>query len=111
MSSIVGLPEAPLYLTIQPGHVNVLLSWEAPKNDGGFKIDSYWVMVKVGGSNWCDVARVNSNSNHYTVENLKPGTPYRFGVTAENVVGRGPSVEVQSNVYLQRMPGIFMIIL
>ena len=112
MTSIAGLPGAPLYLTIRPGYSNVSLSWEAPpNNNGSFAIDRYCVMMKQNDSNWCDIARVNSNLKNYTVENLQPSMPYRFCVSAENRIGRGPSVEVQADVYLQRLSGIIIMFL
>ena len=110
MASLAGIPEAPLYLTVQPGYDKVLLSWEAPKNDGGFRIDGFSVIMKVSDSNWCQLAWVNKETTHYTVENLQPSKPYRFGVTAENIVGRGPCVEVQSDVYLQSMAGTYRLL-
>ena len=109
MILLAGLPEAPQYLTVQPGYDKVLLSWDAPKNDGGFRIEGYCVMMKVSNSNWCQLAWVKEENRHYTVENLQQSKPYRFCVIAENVIGRGPYVEINSDVYLKSLAGTFII--
>ena len=85
-----------------------MLHWEAPNNDGGSKIHGYSVTMRESNSNWCQLAWVNGETKHFTVEKLHFNQPYRFGVAAENIVGRGPCVEVQCDVYLQNGAGIYL---
>ena len=83
----------------------VLLTWEAPNNNGGLHIDGYFIMMKEGNSEWHELARVPNNRKSFKVRNLKPETAYQFRVGAENAVGRGLCLELESTVFLDRRPG------
>ena len=86
----------------------MLLTWKPPKEDGGSKIQTYHIKMKQDDDDWVEIAKVKSYDKDYKVEGLKPGTSYKFAVTAENEVGQGQPVETTSAIVPKRKPGRYM---
>lgn len=73
---------------------SVVVSWDAPKDDGGSAITSYIVQQKKG----TDFVDVKTTQDRYVqVDGLEVGTSYSFRVKAVNAVGFSePSAEVSA---------------
>ena len=83
-------PSAPQNLTATPGSEEVILTWEAPADDGGADITGYRYRHAEGSSvpdetEWTDAGTDLS----VTVDELDNGTAYTFQVSAVNQVGQG----------------------
>ena len=77
-------PAAPRNLTAVGGDGQVVLSWDAPENDGGTAITDYEYRIN-GRNPWISVGSTNTT---YTVTGLVNGTEYTFQVRAVNRVGK-----------------------
>ena len=80
------VPDAPTNLLADGGNEQVALSWEAPKNDGGFAITDYEVRINGRGS-WISTGSIHTT---HTVTGLTNGTAYVFQVRAVNAAGSSP---------------------
>ena len=77
-------PGAPRNLTVVGGNGEVVLSWDAPENDGGAAITDY--EYRINGQNpWISTG---STETTHTVTGLVNGTEYTFQVRAVNRVGK-----------------------
>jgi hypothetical protein len=85
----VSPPAAPGFLAASPGDTQVLLSWEAPA-DNGSPITSYTVTPYIGLVSQPSL-QVEAPATTATVTGLKNGTTYSFFVTATNAVGASAS--------------------
>ena len=79
-------PSAPRNLTAVGGDGQVVLSWTAPENDGGFAITDYEYRINGRGS-WISIG---STQTTHTVTGLTNGTAYVFQVRAVNAAGSSP---------------------
>ena len=77
-------PGSPRNLTAAGGNGEVVLTWEAPENDGGFAITDYEVRINGRGS-WISTGSIHTT---HTVTGLTNGTAYVFEVRAVNRIGR-----------------------
>ena len=94
------MPSAPNFLTATQRNSVVILSWDAPVDNGGLLVQGYTIVKKTFDK--CQLlARVKSNIKSYSVTDLEQGTPSRFAVNAHNAVGTGPSAEVKCCVEVQ----------
>ncbi|MCL1901061.1 MAG: fibronectin type III domain-containing protein [Firmicutes bacterium] len=82
-------PSAPQYLAAGIGHRKVMLSWEAPVDNGGSAILRYEVSSD-GGDNWMPAQ--NSFSHNFT--GLDFEAEYTFMVRAVNIAGFGETAAV-----------------
>jgi len=80
----------------QPEVVNItessaVLTWTAPKSDGGTSITDYIIELKKKGDVKWKVANVDEKMKEtkYEVKGLRKGAEYEFRVTAGNKVGHG----------------------
>jgi titin len=74
------------------------LSWQPPNREGASRISGYIIEKREDGHAWVRVDHVSRTTNSITVNNLSPGATYWFKVTAENVIGRGESIEVKEQI-------------
>ena len=77
-------PGSPRNLTAAGGNGEVVLTWEAPENDGGFAITDYEVRINGRGS-WISTGSIHTT---HTVTGLTNGTAYVFEMRAVNRIGR-----------------------
>ena len=80
-------PGAPRNLTAVGGNGEVVLSWDAPENDGGTAITDYEYRINRSGP-WIPIG---STDTTHTVTGLVNGTSYVFEVRAVNAAGRSAS--------------------
>ncbi len=85
---VTTVPGAPTGLTARPESTQVVLSWQAPANDGGASITDYVVQYK-SGSTWTTLIDSVSTDKMVTVPGLTNGTAYSFRVAAKNSEGTG----------------------
>ncbi|KAM3957310.1 projectin protein bent isoform 8-T9 [Aphomia sociella] len=84
--SAPGIPKI-----LEVGGDFVHLEWEKPENDGGARIQGYWVDKReVGASTWQRVNPVLCLPNQLNCSNLIEGRQYEFRVTAQNEAGLSP---------------------
>lgn len=77
------------------------LSWFTPLHDGGSPILGYKVeMRQVDSAVWLPCLSQPVNNTELVVENLNPGSSYRFRVAAINRAGIGEPVELPQTVQL-----------
>ena len=77
----------PRNLLATGGDGQVTLTWEAPKNDGGFAITDYEYQIDWSGNGWTSIG---STQTTHAVTDLANGTAYVFQVRAVNTVGSSP---------------------
>ena len=78
------VPDAPSNLTAVVGNGEVVLSWDAPQDDGGSEITDYEYRIDGRGS-WISIG---STDTTHTVTGLVNGTEYVFEVRAVNRIGK-----------------------
>ena len=81
------------------------LSWASPTNNGELHILKYYVRIKHNDGPWEDIYEVDSSVHSQIVEDLKPETPYYFGVCAENRIGKGEMCYTTYPTTLPKRPG------
>ncbi|XP_047667394.1 obscurin isoform X5 [Tachysurus fulvidraco] len=92
-------PEDPELVT--KGPTSVTLSWFTPLSDGGSPILGYRVeMRQVDSALWQSCHAEPVCNTEFMVENLIPGSGYRFRVAAINRAGIGDSVQLPQTVTL-----------
>ena len=94
-TGVEGTPSAPLRLTADLQESGILLTWDAPLDDGGTPISSYEILRWYDGE-WVSVADnvVAEASSWVDTEELVSGENYRYVVRAENAIGNGIWSEV-----------------
>jgi predicted phage tail protein len=83
------VPSAPTGLTATPGDRQVVLTWNAPSDDGGSPITSYnmWRGTTPGGE---VLITSVGNALTFTCTGRTNGVTYYFKITAVNAIGDGP---------------------
>ena len=76
-------PGAPRNLTAVSGNGEVVLSWDAPRSDGGAAITDYEYRIN-GEGEWISIGSTNTT---HTVSGLVNGRAYVFEVRAVNRIG------------------------
>lgn len=80
---------------------SVTLSWFTPLHDGGSPIMGYRVEMRlVDSALWLPCHSEHVCNTEFVVENLTPGSGYRFRVAAINRAGTGEPVELPQTVQL-----------
>ena len=86
----VGVPTAPSSVTVIAGNGQVILSWEAPSDDGGESITGYEYRYAEGSAIPDDTPWISvSTSRSITITDLTNGQLYTFEVRALNGAGPG----------------------
>ncbi|XP_025756359.1 obscurin isoform X12 [Oreochromis niloticus] len=84
---------------------SVTLSWFTPLHDGGSPILGYRVEIRmVDSALWLPCHSEPVRNTEFVVENLSPGSAYRFRVAAINRAGIGEPVELPHTVQLEAPP-------
>lgn len=91
-------PEEPEVLS-KNSH-SVTLSWYKPLSDGGCDILGYNVEKKIPGIGWQSCSKGIIQNTEFMVDNLTPGEPYRFRISAINKVGASEPVHFPQMVQL-----------
>ena len=81
----VGLPDAPSIVNVVPENGSAIVTWSAPRSDGGKPVSRYVIEATPGRVS----ARVNGDETSVVVPDLKNGTEYSFTVMAITEVGHG----------------------
>ena len=90
-SQTVFAPSAPTNLEAQPSNRRVVLTWDAPENNGGANISRYeW--SEGNTDSWTSTGL----TRRATISSLDNGTQYTFHVRAVNLVGEGPAESVSA---------------
>lgn len=79
---------------------SVTLSWYKPSGDGGCDILGYNVEKKIPGVGWQSCSKDIIRNTEFMVDDLTPGEPYRFRVSAINKVGASEPVHFPQMVRL-----------
>ena len=88
-NSIILPPDAPQGLTTTEGELFIFLDWNAPSNDGGSPIISYWLYRGTSTGEY-SLIFITSN-NFYNDTFVSGGITYYYIVTAINVAGESIS--------------------
>ncbi|XP_023314705.1 twitchin isoform X11 [Trichogramma pretiosum] len=97
-----GPPGVPKVTQVGGNFANI--SWDKPENDGGARIQGYWIdkrEIKEPESCW---QRVNPSiclPNQINVSNLVEGRRYEFRVFAQNEAGIGPESKASTSVEIR----------
>ena len=88
----VGVPTAPLSLTLTPGNRQLHVSWDAPSDNGGISIGNYAIRYSNdSGSTWTAWdASIDLQNLQSTITGLQNRTIYQVQVRASNRQGDGP---------------------
>ena len=92
--SYLTAPSRPQNLTAVGGEGKVVLTWDAPKYDGGAAIRDYKYRID-GKGRWISIG---STDTTYTVTGLDSGTVYTFQVRAVNSVGAGAASAASAGI-------------
>ena len=65
------------------------LSWKAPHDDGGCRLDGYVLEYRNEFGKWSRAWPETISETEFTVRGLKPDTAYEFRVAAQNKAGLG----------------------
>jgi len=85
---------------------SMVLTWQPPSNTGGSDITAYIIEKRDAKRNtWTQVEKVPGTALTCDVPKLLEGNEYFFRVSAENKVGRGDAVEMESPVKAKSMFG------
>ena len=102
---IADKPDAPQNLKVtEVSRDYVVLTWEAPENDGGAKITRYTIEKKDATKfHWGITDTTDGSTYTCKVTKLYEGTEYLFRVAAENKIGQGEFTELADPV-IARLP-------
>ncbi|HYO38583.1 MAG TPA: fibronectin type III domain-containing protein, partial [Nocardioidaceae bacterium] len=87
-----GTPGAPSIVNSRGIYGNIMVSFEAPHNDGGSPVTSY--QITYGGDNWTDVIpETNGGLWRIDADGFTNGVTYPVQVRAVNAAGKGQASE------------------
>ena len=89
--------QAPTALTAQSGDSQVDLSWTAPADTGGLKINNYVIEQSTDGTNWTLASSTPGDVTQVNLQGLKNFTTYTFRVSAITNFGKGLSAVLATN--------------
>jgi Fibronectin type III domain len=79
-------PGAPRAVRATPRNTSAVVSWKAPRAEGGSPVSSYTITTSTGAT-----VTVSGDVRRTTVVGLTNGVPVSFRVRAANAVGTGPA--------------------
>lgn len=108
MFQFAEAPQAPEGFKVKAKHTDkITLEWKPTKDIGGSEITGYLIFMKPEDADeWKKIGSCGAVDTVYTTKKLKIGKTYRFAVAAENKIGKGELVELETAVSLQKEPGI-----
>ena len=83
----MGLPSAPMNLTLLSGDEFVRISWELPDSDGGSKINGFRIHRKDAENEWNIIGTSTPYRLTYNDTDVENGRDYQYKVSAFNIVG------------------------
>ncbi len=89
METPLGTPGRPLNMTLEPGNMEVTISWEAPEEDGGTPILGYNIYFNKHGEEMA-LGGDAGDVLEYTLTGLENNLIHYFQVRAYNDEGEGP---------------------
>ena len=89
--------QPPTSFTAQSGDSQVDLSWIAPVDTGGLKINNYVIEESTDGTNWTLASTTPGGTTQVNLQGLKNYTNYTFRVSAITNFGKGLSVVLATN--------------
>ena len=95
-------PDAPTDLRFVRGDRSVTVSWAAPVNTGGLRLDGYLISAVAPDSS---ETLCRTEALHCTVDGLTNGVEYRIRITAANDVGESPATEAAEMARPATHPG------
>jgi hypothetical protein len=107
-----SLPQTPTDMGANPvSETQIQLTWlDASDNETGFEL----VRSTKEENNWVKIADLNSNTQEYLDENLKPGTLYYYMIRATNTYGNSewstPASVITLGVTVNSIPSSFVAI-
>ena len=89
-----------------------MLTVKPAENNGGLKIERYWIRQKQEGQDWPEedeLPSVKAFSNAITVRvtKLTPEESYYFGACAENAMGKGDFLDSDFVTVLPKRLGMY----
>ena len=102
---IVATPSAPSMLQImRVAHDSVTLDWMPPVFNGGSDVMRYVINVmEYPHGAWREAGTVSGTSTGFTVDGLREGQLYLFGVCAVNSAGKGDIIETIKPITPKRL--------
>ncbi len=89
--TLPGIPTSPVFSKITSS--SVVISWQAPLDDGGASISDYKVeLSNDAGTTWTEITHSPSTTTSTSVNGLKPGVQYLVRISAKNAFGYGTSL-------------------
>ena len=85
----IVVPDAPLIESVVAGNASAVVTWSAPKSDGGAPVTSYIIQFSNNyGRRWVAYKRPNSTVLSQNITGLTNGQKYVFKVQAINSAGK-----------------------
>jgi len=88
-----GKPSQPLSLIAKISGAKVILTWQAPLDDGGTNVTTYKVYRTKASEQETLIAEVAADLTTFTDHDVGPGTNYRYRIAALNINGEGPTTD------------------
>ena len=98
------VPDAPVLMATE-GYRLVMLSWDAPENNGA-AITSYHIEMLNTQNNWVPETTVPGSATSYTDRSLNDSTVYTYRIIAENVAGRSSASNSADATTLAQPPQV-----
>ena len=97
---VTDRPDAPQNLKVtEVSKDYVILTWEAPENDGGSDITGYTIEKRdAAKTHWGQSGTASANEYSFKVRKLFEGSEYLFRVAAENKIGLSDFAELKEPV-------------
>ena len=92
----VDPPSQPRNLTVRPAPSSAVLTWTAPRDDGGGEITGYRIEMQHPGGWATLVNSIGPGNTTYTATGLQPGANVAFRVFAINDGGESPASNIAS---------------
>jgi parallel beta-helix repeat protein len=82
-------PSPPRNLTAQSGDGEVVLTWEAPVDDGGYPVQSYFIYRGTSSGAETFLIEIGNILTFVDDDDLRGGQTYHYRVAARNYIGEG----------------------